>query len=146
MHERDPSPPGTSDAPRRDVADVLVVDDDDDVAWTLEQHLLLDGYTVRVAHDGEEGLAFLRERMPDLVVLDVEMPVLDGPGLAYRMFVHNVGLENIPIVLISGVFDLPAVAARVGTPYFTPKPFDPDDLKQLIRRSLTERALPRPPA
>jgi DNA-binding NtrC family response regulator len=135
---------GTSDAPRRSVADVLVVDDDEDVAWTLEQHLLLEGYTVRVAHDGEEGLELLRERMPDLVVLDVEMPLLDGPEMAYRMFVHNCGLENIPIVLSSGVFDLAAVAARVGTPYFTAKPSDPDDVKQLIRRALTERELPRP--
>jgi DNA-binding NtrC family response regulator len=126
------------------VADLLIVDDDEDVAWAVEQHLLLEGHTVRVAHDGEEGLSHLKARLPDLVVLDVEMPVLDGPAMAYRMFVHNVGLENIPIVLMSGVFDLTAVATRVGTPYFTPKPFDTDALKQLVRRALTERALPRP--
>jgi DNA-binding NtrC family response regulator len=130
---------------RPSVANVLIVDDDEDVAWLLEQLLLLDGHTVRMARNGEEGLAALKERTPDLVVLDVEMPVLDGPGLAYRMFVHNCGLENLPIVLLSGVFDLPEVAARVGTPYFRSKPFDPKEMKQLIRCALTERALPRPP-
>ena len=144
MHQQGLPSEGTSDATATTVADVLVVDDDEDIAWAVEQHLLLDGHTVRVAHDGQEGLALLRERLPDLVVLDVEMPVLDGPAMAYRMFVHNVGLENIPIVLMSGVFDLQSVATRVGTPYFTPKPFDTDELKQLVRRALTERALPRP--
>jgi DNA-binding NtrC family response regulator len=126
------------------MADVVVVDDDEDVAWALEQLLELAGYTVRVAHDGEAGLRLLQERLPDLVVLDVEMPVLDGPSMAYRMFVHNCGLENIPIVLISGVFDLRGVAARVGTPYFTAKPFDTMEILKLVNRALTERALPRP--
>jgi DNA-binding NtrC family response regulator len=128
------------------VADVLIVDDDEDVAWVFEQILLLDGHTVRLAHDGERGLALLEERVPDLVILDVEMPVLDGPALAYRMFVHNCGLENVPIVLSSGVSDLAGVAARVGTPYFTGKPFAPDEMRRLIDRALTERALPCPTA
>ncbi|HEY1587266.1 MAG TPA: hypothetical protein VGH63_16335, partial [Polyangia bacterium] len=80
----------------------------------------------------------------DLAVLDVEMPLLDGPSMAYRMFVHNCGLENIPIVLVSGVFDLPHVAARVGTPYFSAKPFDTAEMMSLVDRALTEHALPRP--
>lgn len=126
------------------MAGVVVVDDDDDVAWLLQQLLELQGHTVRVAHDGEEGLRLLRQRLPDVAILDVEMPLLDGPSMAYRMFVHNCGLENIPIVLISGVFDLPGVAARVGTPYFTAKPFDTGAMMNLVNRALTERALPRP--
>jgi DNA-binding NtrC family response regulator len=126
------------------VADVVLVDDDEDVAWALEQLLQLAGHTVRVAHDGEEGLLLLEQQLPDLAILDVEMPLLDGPSMAYRMFVHNCGLENIPIVLISGVFDLPSVAARVGTPYFSPKPFETAAILSLVDRALTERALPRP--
>lgn len=126
------------------MADVVLVDDDEDVAWALEQILEEEGHVVRVAHDGEEGLALLRQRLPDLVVLDVEMPRLGGPDMAYRMFVHNCGLENVPIVLISGVSDLPKVAARVGTPYFLAKPFDVKKLLGLVGRAVTEHALPRP--
>jgi DNA-binding NtrC family response regulator len=124
--------------------DVLIVDDDEDVSWVLEQLIRREGHTVRVATDGETGLATLQERLPDVVILDVEMPILDGPSMAYRMFVHNCGLENIPIVLASGVTDLPAVARRVGTPYFTTKPFDVATILTLLQRALTERALPRP--
>jgi DNA-binding NtrC family response regulator len=126
------------------MADLLIVDDDLDVVWILEQVLLGEGYTVRVAHNGEAGLRLLNERSPDLVILDVEMPILDGPSMVYQMFVHDCGLENVPILLISGVFDIDAVARRVGTPYFMSKPFDPNGLLQEIHRALSERALPRP--
>ncbi len=126
------------------MADLLVVDDDPDICWVLTQLLELEGHVVRIAQDGAEGLRLLEERAPDLVLLDVEMPVLDGPSLAYRMFVHNLGLENIPIVLVSAYFDLAAIAQRVGTPYVMAKPFDPRELMLLVKRALAERALPRP--
>ncbi|MCU1281389.1 MAG: response regulator [bacterium] len=128
------------------MADILIVDDDRDVAWVLEQLLELQGHVTRAAHDGEQGLKSLNERSPDLVILDVEMPVLDGPAMAYQMFVHNCGMEDIPIVLLSGVFNFEAVARRVGTPYFLPKPFEPTELLRLISRALVERAQPRPSA
>jgi DNA-binding NtrC family response regulator len=126
------------------MAELLIVDDDLDVVWILEQVLMQAGYVVRVAYNGEEALRSLHERYPDLVILDVEMPVLDGPGLAYQMFVHNCGMENTPIVLLSGVFDIEAVARRVGTPYFLGKPFNPNDLMRMVRRALVEQAVPRP--
>jgi DNA-binding NtrC family response regulator len=126
------------------VADVALIDDDEDVAWILQQLLESAGHTVRVAHNGQEGLQLLQQRLPDLAIVDVEMPLLDGPSMAYRMFVHNCGLENIPIVLVSGVFDLAQVAARVGTPYFSGKPFDIRAMLSLVDRALTERMLPRP--
>jgi DNA-binding NtrC family response regulator len=126
------------------MADVVLVDDDEDVVWALGQILEDDGHAVRIGRNGEEGLALLRQRLPELVVLDVEMPRLCGPDMAYRMFVHNCGLENIPIILVSGVFELPKVAARVGTPYFLSKPFDVSKLLGLVARALSEQALPRP--
>jgi DNA-binding NarL/FixJ family response regulator len=52
---------------------------------------LPEGHVVRVANDGEAGLRLLDESRPDAIVLDVEMPRLDGPTMAYRMFVHNAG-------------------------------------------------------
>src|SRR6202042_2203042 len=103
------------------MAHLLVVDDDVDVCWMMQELLEREGHVVRVANDGEAGLRLLDESRPDAIVLDVEMPRLDGPTMAYRMFVHNAGLENIPIVLLSGVHDLHATAQRVGTPYYLGK-------------------------
>ena len=128
------------------MADLLVVDDDRDVADLMVAFLELEGHTVRCAHDGEKGLALLAERLPDLVVLDVEMPLLDGPGMATRMLVENCGKETIPILLVSGAVDLAAIAERVGTPYSLAKPFDPAALIALSALALRERRPPAPHA
>ena len=127
------------------MAEFLIVDDNEDIATLLQLLLEGAGHRVRVAHNGEQGLAELEAGLPDVVLLDVEMPVLDGPGLAYQMFVSNCGKENLPVVLASAVADLPEVAQRVGTPYSIAKPFDPEALLALVERALKERRLPRPP-
>jgi DNA-binding NtrC family response regulator len=126
------------------MANLVVVDDDTDVADSLAEILRDEGHAVRVAHDGKHGLALFAEGLPDAVLLDVEMPVLDGPGMAIRMFLDDCGEEKIPVVLISGVKDLPAVAARVRTPYFLSKPFSVDDMLRLLGRALVERVPPQP--
>jgi DNA-binding response OmpR family regulator len=126
------------------MADLLVVDDDPDIADTLAEVLHALGHRVRVAHNGEEGLRLLLDWTPDLALLDVEMPVLDGPGMAYGMLVHDVGLEQVPIVLLSGVTDLRDVAAGVGTPYFLGKPYGLDAFIRVIDRALAERSPPHP--
>lgn len=128
------------------MAHLLVVDDDVDVCWILRELLEGEGHAVRVANDGEAGLRLLEESRPDAIVLDVEMPRLDGPSMAYRMFVHNAGLENVPIVLVSGVKDLQRTARRVGTPYYLGKPFEFGELMSIVGKAVAERELPRPPA
>jgi DNA-binding response OmpR family regulator len=128
------------------VADVLVVEDDEDVAFLMGIFLERDGHLVRFACDGEKGLACLSERLPEVVILDVEMPLLDAQGMAARMFVEDVGRERIPVVLVSGVTELHSVAEEIGTPYALPKPFDPAELIALVRRALRERRCPVPSA
>lgn len=127
------------------MADILLVEDDDDVALLMEAFLEDDGHSVRVAHDGEEGLARLRDKLPDLVLLDVEMPVMGGPGMAAEMIAENAGKERIPLLMISGTVGLSAIAAMVGTPYFLAKPFLPNELMALVGRALRERRPPSPP-
>jgi DNA-binding NtrC family response regulator len=129
------------------MADILVVDDDEDLAAALTDVLVDVGHTVRVADNGWAGLAALDERLPDLVLLDIEMPSLDGPGMAAEMFVHDAGRERIPILLVSAFADLPAVARRIGTPYSAPKPCELGKLLGLVDRALLERIPPTfPPA
>lgn len=127
------------------MANVLIVDDDADAADALAQIMRGEGHEVRVGFDGAEGFRLIEERCPDLVLLDVEMPVLDGPGLAYQMFVHDCGMENIPVVLVSGVAELANLASRVGTPYFLAKPFRYERLLEVVEDALRERIPPRAP-
>ncbi|MEK6606489.1 MAG: response regulator [Myxococcota bacterium] len=126
--------------------DLLVVDDDADLAEALADALRDEGHAVRVAGDGQEGLALVAERVPDAIVLDGEMPVLDGAGMVRRLVADDVGHELIPIVLFSGVADLRRLAARVGTPYFLPKPSSLDHVIAVVRRAIDERRPPRPEA
>lgn len=126
------------------MADILVVDDDPNLAETMRDLLEIEGHTVRLALDGQSGLDALGDRLPDLVILDIEMPVLDGPGMAHRMLVENAGREKVPILLASGFADLCLVVARVGTPYFVAKPCDVDDLLGMVGRALTEHMPPKP--
>jgi DNA-binding response OmpR family regulator len=126
------------------MADLLIVDDDRDMAELLGEALAHHGHQVRFAHDGMDGLRELATRWPDAVLLDVEMPLLDGPQMAWQMFVRDRGLETIPIILLSGVVDLERVAARVGTPYFLAKPYALGAVRALCDRALTERTAPEP--
>lgn len=126
------------------MADLLVVDDDPDAAEALAEALHFDGHQVRVAFNGEEGFRLMAERMPALLLLDVEMPVLDGPGMSLRMILHDAGMEKVPVLLISGITELHEVACRVGTQYFLSKPYRFEELLTRVERALRERAAPNP--
>lgn len=126
------------------MANLLVVEDDPDVADSLKSVLQDEGHDIRIARDGSDGLGKVTEALPDLVLLDVEMPVLNGPDMAYEMFVLDCGREEVPIVLLSGAAGLREIAARVGTPYYQAKPYRIAVLLRLVQRALAERCPPVP--
>jgi CheY-like chemotaxis protein len=128
------------------MANLLIVDDDLEVADASKELLELAGHKIRIEHNGKEGLASLSTApLPDCLLLDLDMPVLDGQGMARQMRLRDGGEEKIPIVLVSGREDLPAVAARMGTPYFVAKACADYGvvLLKMLDRALIER---RPPA
>lgn len=127
------------------MADLLIVDDDVEVVELVAETLRASGHHCRLAHNGREGLAAVRERRPDLVILDVDMPVLNGPDMAFAMFLHNLGDERIPVVLASGTVGLDRVASMVGTPYYLTKPYTVDGLTRLVGQALEQRIPPHPP-
>jgi DNA-binding response OmpR family regulator len=126
------------------MADVLIVDDDTDIAELLTMVLEEEGHDVRVAYDGTTGLQLARAHLPNLVLLDVEMPIMNGPDMAMRMLVEDCGLESVPIILSSAVPYLERIAAGVGTPYYLKKPYDDGALSNLVTRALTEKTPPTP--
>src|SRR5450432_2945213 len=111
------------------MAHLLLVDDDNDIVEAFGDLLRAEGHDVHSASTGEEGLVVLRASpLPDVLVLDVDMPVLGGPGMAHKMLLHDAGEENIPIILMSARDDLPQVARQMGTSYVLRKPASIDSI------------------
>jgi excisionase family DNA binding protein len=129
---------GSRGAPARGTPAVLVVDDDDRLREFIRVNLEMDGYAVREAANAEEGLAALEEEPPDLILLDVMMPGMDGWEMLRRVQERH-GVGTIPVIMFSGKVDEDTErrAAEEGAHAFLGKPFDPQQLiestKQLIR-------------
>jgi CheY-like chemotaxis protein len=126
------------------VAKILIVDDNFDNLELLTMIFEAAGHEVKTAADGLKGLEAVTQRIPDVVLLDVEMPVLSGPEMAFELFLRNCGDEKIPLVLLSGIVGLDEVAAVVGTPYSLTKPYSPEALLQTVDRALQEKTAPQP--
>jgi excisionase family DNA binding protein len=116
---------------------VLIVDDDERVREYVRVNLEMEGYSVREAGSADEGLEVLEEVSPDLVLLDVMMPEVDGWEMLRRVRERH-GIDAIPVVMFSGKVDEGAAgeAAARGAQGFLGKPFDPQQLiehaKQLL--------------
>jgi CheY-like chemotaxis protein len=82
------------------MADILFVDDDCDIEQTFGDVLRSRGHAVRTASSGQQGLELLKAAaLPDVVILDVDMPGMTGPAMAHEMLVHDAGQEHIPVIL-----------------------------------------------
>jgi CheY-like chemotaxis protein len=81
---------------------ILVVDDETDIVEFLRQLLEDNGYEVTPAYDGLEAMERIRERKPDLILLDLQMPEETGTGL-YRKLQHKKEFKDVPVIVISGL-------------------------------------------
>ncbi len=81
---------------------ILIVEDDNFVAEVYSTKLLEMGHEVRIAQNGEEGLDMVRESAPDLILLDIIMPVMGGIEMLEEMKKQE-GLEKIPVILLTNV-------------------------------------------
>jgi len=116
---------------------VLIVDDDKGVREYVRVNLEMEGYAVREAGNAEEGLGVLEEVSPDLILLDVMMPEVDGWEMLRRVQERH-GVGAIPVVMFSGKVNEHSAqeATARGAQGFVGKPFDPQQLiehaKQLL--------------
>jgi excisionase family DNA binding protein len=112
---------------------ILLVDDDAKVRELVRINLEFEGYTVREAAGASEGLAAIEEAKPDLVLLDVMMPQVDGWEML-RVIQERYGVGAIPVVMFSGKVNdrAEAQAASRGASGFVGKPFD---LQELVDRT-----------
>jgi CheY-like chemotaxis protein len=83
------------------LANILIVEDDPEIADAVAALLTPAGHVTRTARNGVEGLRMVAEQPPDLILLDVEMPILDGPRMAEALAMQRAGLPRMPIVIVS---------------------------------------------
>ncbi len=112
--------------------DVLVVEDDADMASVIQMIVTEAGYRVRTAPDGAAALARVAERMPALVLLDMRMPVMNGWEFA-RTFRQRHG-RAAPVVVVTAAEDARARAEEIGADGWLSKPFEIDDVLRIVER------------
>ncbi|RYZ39171.1 MAG: response regulator [Myxococcaceae bacterium] len=112
---------------------LLIVDDELAIVEALQDILSLEGYDIDTAYNGDEGLQRLMAAKPDLVLLDLMMPVMDGGELLRRIRAHP-DLRHIPVVVMSA--GRLTEEERRASSHFLAKPFELDDLLGTIARQL----------
>jgi CheY-like chemotaxis protein len=113
---------------------ILIVDDDVNVRKAIRWVLEDEGYLVSEATDGNEALRLISESVPDLVVLDLTMPDVDGYTVAAAL--QATDGPDVPIVLITADGRAPAKAERVQARAYLRKPFVVEELLTVIRGAL----------
>jgi len=123
-------------------AEVLVVEDEPDIRALIAHHLTRDGFRCRTAADGLEALAQLRASAPDLVVLDLMLPGIDGLELTRRLRAEP-AWAALPIIMLTAKADEVdrVVGLELGADDYVAKPFSPKELLARVRAVL-RRARP----
>jgi CheY-like chemotaxis protein len=124
------------------VTKVLYIEDNDDNVYMLKMRLeLLDGFEVVVAEDGEKGCTAALAERPDIILMDLELPGMDGWEAARRLKSHP-DTRSIPIIALSAhvLPDARERALAAGCDAFDGKPVDFDRLLTTIRRLLGRKA------
>ncbi len=123
---------------------VLIVDDLEDVRWVLSNLMRNAGFVPLVAADGKQALAIIESEAPDLVLLDVCLPDMDGFDVLTWARAHDKG---IPVIMMTGhgrATDA-SRAMRAGAYDYVPKPFRNEDMLLTVRHALEEKGLRRQP-
>ncbi len=122
---------------------ILIIEDDEAIVKVLRRALMMENYQVDVAYDGESGLTMVRERQPDLIILDLMLPGMDGIEVCQRLRATG----NIPILVLTA---RDALQDRIegldaGADDYMVKPFELGELlarlRALLRRTQQERAV-----
>ena len=123
-------------------ARVLIVDDDSTNRDILGTLLAAQGFAIFTAIDGEQGLAVAREQKPDLILLDVMMPKMDGIEVCRRLK-SDPALPFMPVIMVTARTDSKDIVAglEVGADEYLTKPVDPDALVARVKSMLRVKAL-----
>lgn len=120
-----------------DMARVLVIDDEPDVRWLIRVSLERAGHEVLLAEDGLRGVAVAMKQHPEIIVLDLMMPVMDGYGVLAEL-AKDPRTADVPVLVLSAraIPEEADRATKAGARRFLEKPFDPDDLARELAELL----------
>jgi two-component system response regulator AtoC len=119
---------------------ILVVDDERMIRWSIQQALVKDGFSVSTVETGEEAVAQAADEPPDLVLLDITLPGIDGIEVLRRLKAQD---PAITVVMLTAIEELKVVveAMRLGAYDYVSKPFDLDRLRVIVQNALDRREL-----
>lgn len=119
---------------------VLVVEDEPNIADFIRRGLLYKGYEVEVAHTGQKALDAAREKLPDIVILDLMLPDLDGVEVCRRLR----AADDLPIIMLTARDSVPdkVEGLEAGADDYVTKPFEFDELIARIKAALRRRTSP----
>ena len=119
---------------------LLVVDDEHLIRWSLEQSLMKQGYDVATAASGEEAVKQIQDDAPELVLLDIQLPGMDGLEVLEK--VKEIDSEIIVVMVTAlGVLETAVKAMRLGAYDYINKPFNLDELSIIVKKALETRQL-----
>ncbi|MGN6360522.1 MAG: response regulator [Thermomicrobiales bacterium] len=119
---------------------LLVVEDDADIRRLLVDVLVDEGHEVREAESGAEALALLQEWAPDLILLDMTLPEMDGRAFRAAQRRLPPPASQAPVVIVTGMYDHAALVEELDAVALLRKPFDLDELVALVEAlSISER-------
>src|SRR5512135_1277401 len=123
---------------------ILAVDDEPEVLGLLKKRLESEGYEVLTATNGREGLEIATREKPDLIILDILMPEMDGSETAAALH-ENPLTKNIPILFLTCLFtkrEESTSGHEIGPNYFLAKPYEPQELLAEVAKLLDRPAVP----
>lgn len=115
---------------------VLIVDDDRDLLDLMVFVLSAEGFPVETATDGHEALDVVERQMPDLILLDMKMPVMNGWEFAAEF--HRKYDRRAPIIVVTAAENAEKRADEIGATGWISKPFDVSQLVKIVRRHVRE--------
>lgn len=130
---------------------ILVVDDTEDLIWAISKTLSFHGFKVSSAHNGTEAMNQLQQQTPDLLLLDIAMPGIDGVELCSRIR-NEPQWSELPVIFLTGLSELrnKIAAYTVGADDYVGKPFDMHELilriRAVLRRAKPHHTPAPPPA
>lgn len=119
---------------------ILIIDDEVDLVETIRFPLELEGYQVLVAYQGEEGLQLARKENPDLIILDLMLPKIDGYKVC-RFLKFDEKYKHIPIIMLTARSQEKdrLLGKETGADEYITKPFDLDDLLNKIKKYISSK-------
>lgn len=113
---------------------ILVVEDEEHLTKLLKSRLLLNRFVVLTAQDGQEGLEIARRELPDLIILDVLLPRMNGHEMLKAIQEDKGPIRNTPVIVMSAVSAMKEQFQNLKIHAFVPKPFQPDEFISQVKK------------